>query len=104
LLRTRDSLHSRCAEPFDLQKMARDAGIHPVHLVRSFRRHFGTTPADYARQLRVERSCELLTRSKMPLAEIALSAGFGDQSHFTRTFRRFMGVTPAVYRRETGPS
>jgi AraC family transcriptional regulator len=104
LLRVRDLLQSCCTEPFELEKIARDAGVHPVHLIRSFRRHFGTTPADYARTLRVERSRQLLVHSKSPLAEIAVSVGFADQSHFTRTFRRFMGVTPAVYRRETRSS
>jgi AraC family transcriptional regulator len=101
LMRTRDLLHSRCAQPFDLERISRDAGVHPVHLIRSFRRHFGTTPADYVRMLRVERSRQLLTRSMAPLAEIAVAVGFADQSHFTRTFRRVMGITPAAYREET---
>jgi AraC-like DNA-binding protein len=35
-----------------------------------------------------------------PLAEIAASAGFADQSHFTRVFRRQVGTTPARYREQ----
>jgi len=33
------------------------------------------------------------------LAEIALAAGFSDQSHFTKTFRHYNGMTPGEYRR-----
>ncbi|MGH7559893.1 MAG: helix-turn-helix domain-containing protein [Gemmatimonadales bacterium] len=33
-----------------------------------------------------------------PLSEIALRAGFYDQSHFTNVFHRTLGVTPAAYR------
>ncbi|MBA3496775.1 MAG: helix-turn-helix domain-containing protein [Gemmatimonadales bacterium] len=33
------------------------------------------------------------------LAEIALAAGFADQSHFSNLFRREMGVSPSAFRR-----
>ena len=33
-----------------------------------------------------------------PLAEIAVEAGFADQSHFTRLFRRYVGTTPGRFR------
>jgi AraC family transcriptional regulator len=98
LARVRELLHARRAEPFDLQSIADAGGVHPVHLIRSFRRYLGVTPADYVRRLRVEQACRMLVQSRMPLIEIALEVGFADQSHFTRTFRRVMGVTPAVYR------
>jgi AraC family transcriptional regulator len=39
----------------------------------------------------------------VPLAEIALAAGFADQSHFTKTFRRSRGLTPGEYRRSSRP-
>jgi AraC-like DNA-binding protein len=36
----------------------------------------------------------------VPLSEVAMSAGFFDQSHMTRVLKRFLGVTPAMLRRE----
>jgi len=47
----------------------------------------------------VLRACQELTAGDAPLAEVALRAGFADQSHFTREFRRHVGVTPAAFRR-----
>jgi AraC-like DNA-binding protein len=38
----------------------------------------------------------------MPLAEVALTAGFADQAHFTRIFRSAYGVTPGRYARLRG--
>jgi AraC-like DNA-binding protein len=35
------------------------------------------------------------------LADVALLAGFADQSHFTRVFKRQLGLTPATYRKTT---
>jgi AraC-like DNA-binding protein len=34
-----------------------------------------------------------------PLSEIALTAGFADQSHFTRVFTKIVGVSPGGWRR-----
>ena len=46
------------------------------------------------------RSCQHLRRDRVALKEIALLAGFADQSHLNRVFRQHMNVTPAEYRRQ----
>jgi AraC family transcriptional regulator len=70
-----------------------------VHLARAFRRHYGCTPGDYVRKLRVESACRRLATSDAPLIEVALSAGFSDQSHFRRAFRRQVRMMPGEFRR-----
>jgi AraC family transcriptional regulator len=50
------------------------------------------------RQLRIEYACHELAASDTPIVQIALAAGFCDQSHFTRTFKRLIGVAPSQYR------
>jgi AraC family transcriptional regulator len=99
LLRARELLHDRFTEKLCLDEIATAAGVHPVHLARAFRDHFGCTPGDYLRRLRVESACQQLAASDTPLTAVALSAGFADQSHFTKTFRRFMQMTPGEFRR-----
>jgi AraC-like DNA-binding protein len=34
-----------------------------------------------------------------PLCQIALAAGFADQSHLTKRFQYAVGITPSVWRR-----
>jgi AraC family transcriptional regulator len=99
LPRARDLLHDRLAENLSLGEVAAEVGVHPVHLARAFRRHYGCTPGDYVRKLRVESACRRLATSDAPLIEVALAAGFSDQSHFTRAFRRRMRMTPGEFRR-----
>jgi AraC family transcriptional regulator len=99
VLAVRELIHDRFREPLPLAELAAHAGVHPVHLVRAFRRHAGVTPGDYQRRLRIESARLALATTRIPLAILALEAGFSSQAHFTRMFHRIVGVTPAVWRR-----
>jgi AraC family transcriptional regulator len=98
LQRVKQKIHDDFSARVTLDELASDAGVHPVHLAATFRRFYGMTVASYLRQLRVEYACRELIGSKAALADIALAAGFADQSHFGRTFKRAMRMTPAEYR------
>lgn len=100
LRETRDRLHADLAVRPSLAQLAAAAGVHPVTLARAFRRSFGCTVGEYLRRLRIERAADQLAGGDQPLAEIALAAGFADQSHFSNVFRRRVGMSPSVYRRE----
>ena len=102
LVRVREVMHEDAASKLSLAELADIAGVHPVHLAASFRRCYGTTVAAYLRQLRVELACRELARSNAPLADVALAAGFADQSHFGRTMKRILGITPAAFRAANG--
>ncbi len=96
----RDRLHADIAHRPTLTELADAAGVHPVTLARAFRRTFGCTVGEYLRRLRIDRAAEQLTGGDAPLAEIALAAGFADQSHFSNVFRRRTGRSPSAFRRE----
>lgn len=102
LKRTKEILHSQFTEPLQLETLANAVGVHPVHLAREFRRHFGCTVGDYVRHLRIDYASVQLSKSNKPLAEIASDAGFADQSHFCRFFKRLTHMTPTEYRRTNG--
>ena len=96
--RAREILESRAEETITLTGLADAVGIHPVHLARSFRRHFGCTVGDYRRRERIQSACRKLAESSDAIADIALATGFSHQSHFARIFKRLTGTTPAAYR------
>jgi AraC family transcriptional regulator len=98
VLRARDRLHAEYREPPNIAELAREAGVHRSHFSRAFRRYVGCTVADFVRRRRVEWAAEQLRERGYRLAELSLSAGFGDQAHFTRAFKRVTGVTPGAYR------
>ena len=92
-------VRERFLEPLRLDELAGVVGVHPHHLARGFRQAFGTSVGERVRELRVAYGLQLLA-GPLPLAEVALRAGFSDQSHFTRCFARHLGVTPGAYRRD----
>jgi len=95
-------LQDRYSLGLSVADVAHGIGVHPVYLARCFRRHFGCTPAVFTRFRRLERAADLLARSDLPLAELALKSGFADQSQLTKAFQRGLGVTPARYRALVG--
>ena len=68
------------------------------HFARAFRDSVGLTPHSYIVRRRLLQAQELLAKTEQPLAEIALSTGFADQSHFTRRFHQFVGLPPRKFR------
>lgn len=91
-------IHDQFIEPLSVSDIANRVDVHPVHLARTFRKHFGCSIGDYIRKLRVERACHQLSSTRLSLAEIAVQAGFYDQGHLTRIFKRLTGTTPGRYR------
>jgi len=98
LRNARDFIHARFTDSIGLSEIAKATGMHPSHLAKRFRRHYGCTIGEYVRRLRLEYACEELSRSDKTLSDIALAAGFYDQSHFTHAFKLHCGLTPFAYR------
>ena len=96
--RVRDALHDEYRAPPPLTTLGRIAGRHPVQVTRAFREHFGCSVGSYVRRVQVERARRLLLDSELPLATVALTAGFADQSHMTRSVRAALGTTPGRLR------
>ena len=82
-----------------IKDIALETGIHPVHFSRAFKKHFGMTPGRFLRKTRIDWSSDQLKLDKKTIAEIALEAGFADQSHFGRLFKHQKGYTPSQWRK-----
>jgi AraC family transcriptional regulator len=98
LRRVEDLLHEDGCGRMNLARIAAEAGVHPMHLTRVFRRHHGTSMGGFLRRLKIESACSLLARPGASLADVAVGLGFTDQSHFTRAFKAAVGVTPGRFR------
>ena len=102
LLRIAEKLDSEFTENPTTRELASEAGVHPVHLAKVFRKFYGQTINEHIQNLRVNYALRLLRNIEMPLTEVAALAGFSDQSHLTRTFKRLTSTTPGAFRDSLG--
>jgi len=100
LARVVDHLESTLAFPPSIETLSALVGLHPHHFMRVFRSRYGETVGEYVRRRRLELAdAALRAGDGRALSDIALDAGFCDQSHFTRAYRRQFGLTPGQRRR-----
>lgn len=104
LSHTREQLHATFQRPLRIRDLARAAGVHPDSLARAYQARYGVAIGTYVRRLRLDWAATQLEVGEAPIAQVALDAGFADQSHFTRAFRGHTGLAPAAYRRAFGRS
>jgi AraC-like DNA-binding protein len=98
--RATELLSENLAGRVRLSQLAQECGLSVSHFARSFKVSFGVSTHRWLVQLRIERSQDLLTRTREPLADIADDVGFSDQAAFTRTFHHVVGVSPGRWRRD----
>jgi len=96
--RLREHIDSNIDQRIEVKRLAQLANLSVYYFVRAFKQSIGVTPRDYLTRRRLERTMELLSGSEMPISEIALAAGFADQSHCARRFRQHVGMSPRAYR------
>jgi AraC family transcriptional regulator len=87
-----------------LAELARECGLSPSHVSRTFKAATGMSPFAWRAQVRVDAGKELLRQGGSTISDIAAHCGFADQSHFTRTFQRLVGDSPKRWQRRTGGS
>jgi AraC family transcriptional regulator len=96
-----ERLESDLTGKLPLAQIAAELDFSVSYFSRAFRISTGLPPHQWLLRQRVKVAKQLLTVCDLPLSEIAVSAGFANQSHFTRVFSEMVGVSPGVWRRET---
>jgi AraC family transcriptional regulator len=96
-----ERLESDLGGKLSLETIAAEFDLSVSHFSRAFRISTGLPPHQWLLQQRVKVAKQLMTVRDLSLADIALSAGFANQSHFTRVFSAAVGVSPGAWRRET---
>ena len=104
LLRAKDLVDARYAEPLTVDDLASAAGLSRAHFSREFRRAFGESPHAYLLTRRLERAAALLRGTDRSVADVCLSVGLQSIGSFTTSFSRMYGVSPLAYRESFPPA
>jgi len=81
-----------------LSRLSGAVGASPHHLQRTFKRHMGISPRQYADALRLA-SFKGKLRNGQPITDAIYEAGYGASSRLYERAPTQLGMTPATYRR-----
>src|SRR5689334_2271403 len=85
-----------------VEALAERLGVGGRQLRRLFKQHLGASPISVAQTRRVLFAKQLLHDTRLPMAEVAMSAGFGSVRRFNETFRNLFDRPPSALRRKGG--
>jgi AraC family transcriptional regulator len=94
ICRVHELLEAAWNEHPSLERLATEAGVHPVTVSKYFHKYFGCTLGQWLRKLKIEKALEMMSQENYSLSEITYHCGFADQSHFIRTFKQLTGFLP----------
>jgi AraC-like DNA-binding protein len=92
-------MSEKLGEEFELDEVAREAGLSRPHFYKLFRKQTGLTPNLFLNTLRMERAIDCLTSTEKSVTSIGFDLGFSSQASFTRFFTSNVGIAPSDYRR-----
>lgn len=99
-----DILSQRLDDPPTISELSAIVGMNACDLKRCFKCCYGDGIARFSRNRRLEAAQDLLSRSTLSIAEIALEVGYTNPSQFARAFRQQFNINPAEYRRLPRPN
>jgi AraC family transcriptional regulator, regulatory protein of adaptative response / methylated-DNA-[protein]-cysteine methyltransferase len=82
-----------------VEALATRLGIGARHLARLFARHVGASPSQVAKTVRIQRAKRLLDQTNLPIAELALQAGFSSLRRINAVCAEVYGMPPTAIRR-----
>ena len=98
--RIKDYILSEISEQITLRDICSYFHISHNELYSLFREYFNMPPAEYIRTLRIDRACELLKTTELPVNRIGTMVGIPDYNYFSKVFKRQMGISPREFRKQ----
>ena len=93
-------IRDHCARPIGVKDVLRVVPAARRSLDRRFQRKLGRTVHDEIQHARIQRACDLLTRTGLSIGQVAANCGFGGREYFTTAFTKWIGTPPATYRKQ----
>ncbi len=92
-------IRDHISEDFQIEDILHEVPMSRRALEMAFRKHFGRTPRDEVRRVRVDKAIQLLCDTDWSVTSIARACGFGRPELLTRAFCRELRTTPSDFRK-----
>jgi AraC-like DNA-binding protein len=93
-------MHSRPAEPWTIESLARNVGLSRSRFAERFTAHLGTSPIQYLGRWRIQLASRLLEQQGANVARVAAEVGYASEEAFQRAFKKLIGMPPGAWRKE----
>lgn len=93
-------IHSDPSHPWNLEELAKLAGMSRTSFAVRFRAIVGVPPLSYVMSWRMRLAEKELSETDLSVADIASSIGYGSESAFSNAFSRVTGLSPGRFRKE----
>lgn len=85
-------------ENITLEEIADIAHLSPTSFCRYFKSITQKTFVEVLLEYRLQYACQLLTKTQLPIQQIAFESGFGDVPYFNKQFKKYKKTTPTSWR------
>jgi len=92
-------IQSHAFHDISVKDILREVPISRRSLEIQFQKYLGRSPAEEIRRVRLEKGKTMLSRTELPIGEIALACGFSNATRFGVAFRKRFQQTPLEYRK-----
>jgi AraC-like DNA-binding protein len=93
-------LHHRPADPWSLERLAREVGVSRSLLASRFTALIGQPPMRYLTRWRIQLACRRLSDEAAKVSAVATDVGYRSEAAFSRAFKAVVGRSPAGWRRQ----
>lgn len=94
------AMSNHIEEPLPISEIARIAGTSVRQIQRRFKQKTERSPQNVYREIRLQYAQNLISRSDLPVLDVALAAGFQNYATFYENFKRQYGASPTSMRQE----
>ncbi len=91
-------IKENCHQPLKVDELSSRVFLSKNYFSSIFKKRTGSTVVDYIQQARVEKACELLTTTNLPINRVIEQVGYTDYRFFNTVFKRTTGYTALKYR------
>lgn len=83
---------------FNLDKLSKEVGLSKFHMIRSFAKSVGVSPAKYLATIKIDQAKQRLKNTKNTIISISTELGFDNLSTFNKSFKAMTGMSPSAFR------
>lgn len=90
------------ANDLSLNLAAERLNLNPAYISRLFKQITGQPFVEYLKQIRIEKSKELLKSGNLKIGDIGKQVGYSNSYYFIKVFKDSIGITPGEYKKLYG--